>query len=230
MKISICLIGLLCVLAGCSQQNDPRVEQLQNTVTQLSNTVSILSKKVDGTLFLLNVVSSNEDDIVNQCNANSTDISNITASVQYLWFVQRVTATNVANLMVIDGQLNSPYGSAPVDPQHNGYFNLKTPYGVLLIKTDSVEQYLDGFKIHLSIGNPTSASFNGFSLICSAYDSTNYMQTVHSITNDMTDVLTAGNWNKINFVLAPATMDEVRNASISVQLNSLTLYTPPTPQ
>lgn len=43
MKKSSFLIGLLCALVGCSQQRDPRVDQLQNTVSQLSDKITQLS-------------------------------------------------------------------------------------------------------------------------------------------------------------------------------------------
>ena len=168
-------------------------------------------------------------ELQNQITKLNTLTSNESDSISYIWNQHLLAQTNFDQLRLQFFQYQFANYSVPVTPQDKGYGLLKTPFGTLLVSTESVEPYLDGYKIHLQIGNPMSAHFNGFSLICSSYQTTNTFGTLQTFTNTMTDELTPGYWTPINFIIAPSDMDRVRNASVSVELNQINLLKKPSP-
>jgi hypothetical protein len=159
----------------------------------------------------------------NQMEKLSTLTSNQSNAIKFVWDQNSQMQTNFIRLQSTLYAYQFANNSVSITPDEKGYGLLKTPFGNLFISTESIEPYLDGYKIHLKIGNPTSAHFNGFSLICSTYQTTNVNGTFHAFTNDFTDELSAGYWTPVDFVLAPASMEDVRNASVSVQLNQIDL-------
>ena len=162
-------------------------------------------------------------ELQNQITKLATLTSNQSNAITFIWNQGLLAQTNFNRLQSALYAYQFANDSVSIAPEEKGYGVLKTPFGNLFISTESVEPYLDGYKIHLKIGNPTCAHFNGFSLICSTYQNTNVIGTFHAFTNEITDELSAGYWTPIDFVLAPASMDEVRNASVSVQLNQINL-------
>jgi hypothetical protein len=165
----------------------------------------------------------------NQITQLSTLVSNQNDSITYIWNQALIANTNFNQLRSQVFQLQFANYSVPVSPQEKGFSLLKTPFGTLLVSTVSVDPYLDGYKVHLNIGNPMSANFTGFLLICSSYQTSNTFATFQTFTNTLTDHLPSGYWTPIDFVLAPSDMDRVRNASVSIQLNQLTLLQKPSP-
>jgi len=208
------------LLSGCSKQDDSHITQLQDQATQLNVLTSNQNVEISN-------LSNQEQIMVTNISILENNLSNDNAVIFYEWNEQQTLKTNVSILTSDYYEFRNLYSSAPVNPQNKGYGFLNTPFGNLLLSTESVNPYLDGFKIHFSIGNPTSARFNGFSLICSTFESTNFLGTLRYFTNDFTDSLPPGRWTPIDFVLAPANMDEIRNASVSIQLNQLSLLPPP---
>ena len=195
-------------LLGCQKGDDPRIVELQH---QLSNADSRILN-LENQIAKLTTLTSNESD-----------------SISLLWTQGLEVRTNFNLLRSQFLQFQYANSSAPVTPQDKGYNLIKTPYGSLLLSTESVEPYLDGYKIHLQIGNPTSANFSGFSLICSSYQTTNIFDTMQTFTNTMTEKLSPGSWTPIDFILAPSDMDRVRNAAVSIELNQLNLLKRPPP-
>jgi Protein of unknown function (DUF3251) len=53
---------------------------------------------------------------------------------------------------------------AAINPSSTGYSFLDTGGGVLLVSCEGAEQYLDGHRIKLRIGNPLNMRFSGFKL------------------------------------------------------------------
>ena len=57
------------------------------------------------------------------------------------------------------------YASITLDPgRPTAYRRLDSDTGSFLVSLDSVSPYLDGQKVTLSIGNPSSATYSGFTL------------------------------------------------------------------
>jgi hypothetical protein len=198
-------------LVGCQKNDDPRIADLQHQVSNDDSRILELQNQVTK----LATLTSNEND-----------------AISYIWNQDLIAQTNFSKLQSTFYTSQFANNSVSITPESKGYGLLKTPFGMLLVSTESVESYLDGYKIHLKIGNPTTADFSGFSLIYSSYQTTNVFGTFQTLTNSVTDKLTAGYWTPIDFILAPADPDRLRNASVSIELNQINLFekkTPPSP-
>jgi hypothetical protein len=120
--------------------------------------------------------------------------------------------------------------SANINPDDKSYQRIDADVATLFVSTESVDPYLDGYKVKLKIGNPTTADFNGFTLTSfwgptytpnltvEAYESAQ-----KSRTNTCPNTLLSGYWTPVEIVLAPANADEIRNAKFSIKLNAIKL-------
>ncbi|MGD1087525.1 MAG: hypothetical protein ABR955_02215 [Verrucomicrobiota bacterium] len=178
-------------------------------------------------VFLVGCKKKDDDpriaELQNQMVSLDTLTSNQSNVIKFIWNQNLVAQTNLNNLRSTLYAYQFADNSVSISPDGNGSGLLKTPFGNLFISTESIEPYQGGYLVHLKIGNPTTAHFNGFSLICSTYQTTNAIGTFHSFTNDFPDELSAGYWTPVAFALVPASMDQLRNASVSVQLNQINL-------
>lgn len=123
------------------------------------------------------------------------------------------------------------FQSINLTPEQKGFQRLDAGFVTLLVTTESAEVYLDGFKIKLKVGNPTSGDLSAARLFCTTYKpsaSTNAppWESFRSITNSLSAKLPAGTWTTIEFVLAPATIEELRNASVSMEVDQVFLRDP----
>jgi hypothetical protein len=125
----------------------------------------------------------------------------------------------------------------PLHPDSKGYSKIQTDLGPLLVSTEDVQPYLDGYKLKCSIGNPGSGDQVGckVSLIWgpafdSALGSTNFetylarwkSQQRTNVTEILTPLI-AGAWNPVDLVIAPAKPDELRNLEVQIQSSVIRL-------
>lgn len=126
----------------------------------------------------------------------------------------------------------SQFSTASIDPDSKHYVRLDTGICPLLISTEGAEPYLDGFKVKLQVGNPSLATFSGFTLVANwgrsytnGADSLESWQSAQKCrTNEMADTLTAGAWTPVEVTLTPATAEELRQATVSIQLDAVLLH------
>lgn len=116
-----------------------------------------------------------------------------------------------------------------INPEQKDYALLQTGHGVLFVKTESAESYLDGYKIHLQIGNPSAATYLGFKLEI-AWGEMKTPADYQDRTNNFTDTLKAGFWTPIEVVITPATPASLRKAIVNIELNEVQLRQSPLPQ
>lgn len=103
-------------------------------------------------------------------------------------------------------------------PEEHGYQPINTTIGKILIETEDVQPFMDGYKVFLKAGNPTSATLSGIKLI--------YLSiTTNSLiaTNDIPIEFQHGTWTHFDFILAPSTIEQVRNTWISIKTDKLVL-------
>jgi hypothetical protein len=106
-------------------------------------------------------------------------------------------------------------------------------YGTFYVSTSRVEPYLDGYKVTLQIGNPYQMTVE--SVVCRVHWApsipTNltdeivlaYNQSVKRKEFSILKPLAAGRWNVLEFTIAPATADELRNCGICFEGGSIYL-------
>ena len=135
----------------------------------------------------------------------------------------------------------SPYSSIGLDPTEKGYGRIDTASGFFLISVKDTTPYLDGYRVTLEIGNPTSGRYGGFKLkIAWAGDYPNqkpgesdddYNKRTEAWSNSggekefsFTDTLYPGAWNTVSLVISPATAQEIRNLTIeSMETSNVSL-------
>jgi hypothetical protein len=103
-----------------------------------------------------------------------------------------------------------------------------------LISVKDAAPYLNGYKLHLNIGNPLSASYSGVKVKvrwARAYDFTKYTEasfddwqkSVQEKATSLVDVLAAGTWNNVEVILAPATTEQLEFVTLSMSTDTVRL-------
>jgi hypothetical protein len=117
--------------------------------------------------------------------------------------------------------------SAEFDPQENrAYESIDAPTGRVLLVLDKVEPYLDGFTVHLRVGNPSSAAYAGmkgkvkWGRALDFKKNAEHNKLAEKEIN-LTDTLAAGAWTIVTFKIGPANADQVRRIIIEPQFNSV---------
>ncbi len=117
----------------------------------------------------------------------------------------------------------------------HGYRKLDTDDGTFLVGVDQVVPYLNGYKLTLLIGNPSFATYSGFKVKIrwgtrfdvgpftdkKAFDE--WEKSIQEKEQSFADVLEPGSWNKAEFVVIPATAEQLGMMSISMTTGQVAL-------
>jgi hypothetical protein len=103
------------------------------------------------------------------------------------------------------------------------YYPLRCSVGTLLLSFSKAEPYLDGQRLTLRIGNPTSASLRGFSFTIRwgkrrPADNSKWYAWYLSLqrkTVRFTDTLAPGRWGSVDVVVSPADAGDLGSLDIS---------------
>jgi hypothetical protein len=118
------------------------------------------------------------------------------------------------------------------DPQEaKKYIPVKSPAGPVLLVLENVEPYLDGFKVTLRLGNPTSAGLSGIKGKITwgrAFDPKNPSQDPQSQTKQFDDptFFPAGAWTYLSINIGPATANQARLIGVEPEFNQVSLRQP----
>jgi hypothetical protein len=118
----------------------------------------------------------------------------------------------------------SAHSDILLDPTSKSFDRLDSNNGTFYVVLENVQPYVNGQKLTLRIGNPQSATFNGFELKLSwgKVDDPNYMKKRK--TDKQTVDLRPGTWTRFEVPIAPATADDVQaGVTMSMTTNSLSL-------
>jgi hypothetical protein len=109
-------------------------------------------------------------------------------------------------------------GSAIVSTEEKGYAIAQTKYGSFAIVCKNASQYLDGYKVHLNIGNLTNARFNG-AKISLKWGKGQHKKEV-SVTNDFPP----GRYTTVEVVMTPAKPEDIKEFTVGLEFNQMALY------
>ena len=112
-----------------------------------------------------------------------------------------------------------------------GYQRLETNNGTFLVSLKDAQPYLNGFRLTLNVGNPMSATYNGFKLTAKwgkamPRDGGNYLDWEKSIREkefSFVETLASGAWNRVAVNLAPAAADELGYLEFSMTTDVISL-------
>ncbi len=131
-----------------------------------------------------------------------------------------------AELDIISLQGKKELWLDPTNPK--GYQKLDTDVASFLVSLSDASPYLDGYKVKLSIGNPSTADFNGFEVkaawgkrLAPGADYAAWKASLQERTFSMPETLRSGAWNPVEFVLAPAKADSMGTIRFSINVNTV---------
>jgi hypothetical protein len=130
----------------------------------------------------------------------------------------------------------SNHESIEVDLTSRQYQRLDTETGTFLISVEDVSPYLDGYRVTLSIGNPSYATYKGFDLHAKwsgAYDWTKYSEasfkqweaSIREKSDSFPDSLDPGKWNKVDLLLPSTPASQLGYLQLSMVTNTISLIT-----
>lgn len=125
--------------------------------------------------------------------------------------------------------LQGPHEIAWFDPQDDKkYQPVRGPAGPILVILEKVEPYLDGFTVHMRLGNPTSAGYTGFT--ADVKWGREFLLNKDADYNKLADkkieakeYLAPGSWTTVKFNVAPATAEQMRRIGFAPVFNSISL-------
>jgi hypothetical protein len=124
--------------------------------------------------------------------------------------------------------------TAVLDPSSRDFLRLDSNIGSFLVSLDDASPYLDGYRVKLSIGNPSNAKFQNAKLkvrwgrsLKSTGNYSKWQASLHEKEVDLTNDLEAGYWNQMTVDLIPCNPDELGYLEVSLQTPSIILHVHP---
>lgn len=118
------------------------------------------------------------------------------------------------------------------------YQRIDTDTGSFLIIVEDAVPYLDGYKVRLQIGNPSTAKYSGFKAKVKWAKKYNFpkftaafyrewRKSIQEKEVSFTDTLEPGTWNKVELILSPAGADQLGYFEVSLETETVALVTRP---
>jgi hypothetical protein len=151
-----------------------------------------------------------------------------TEQVQLKAKVDKLDSEMMGLHMALDSVKNQN-SSAVFDPSSKGYQRVDTSSGSFLVSLKDIQPYADGYRLKLSIGNPSSAEYSGFSLTAKWHKSFEKMTSEDwqkeqpEKTFTYTEKLFPGSWNTVSLILSPAQKEELGYIEISMSTDQVML-------
>ena len=135
------------------------------------------------------------------------------------------------------GKKQDRYDSVTLDTSSRAFKRLDTDIGSFLVSLEDVTPYLNGYKLSLSIGNPSGGTVSGIKVKAKwstqydwgKYDADSYKaweSKIHEQEVSLTQAMKAGSWNKVELILVPASSQELGYLEISMDAQTVVLAKP----
>lgn len=118
---------------------------------------------------------------------------------------------------------------AEIDTTDHSYGRVGTDLGVMLVSCENIEGYLDGYRLHLVVGNPLAATLHTprltveWAKVPSVRNGETNLLWKNRKVFTLTTPLEPGKWNTNEVVLAPAKADDVRQIQVSLDIGTVSL-------
>ena len=135
--------------------------------------------------------------------------------------IKTQTALQTSNLEI--EQLKKHTQPAILDPTAPGSYSIAySQTGAFLVSINDAKPYLNGYKVNLSIGNLSTATYSGIKINSKwgkGEDAANMQSKETSLTQD----IAPGTWNKVDLILAPVKASEFNYLSINIEEDEIQL-------
>ena len=225
MRLVPALILSFLLLNGCDRLN--QIAQQSEVVQKQGEELKVITGKIDGMEKRLSDLQSSYDEMKSHCNEleqnlfdlrsqHDNEIVGLQSKCSWIEFLMNVNKSIVFNAT------------------SKGYHKLDTDLGCFLVSVQGTIPYLNGHKLSLNIGNPSTSEFAGFTLKAKwgeAFDPkgrvtyADWKKSLKSKEETFTEHLKAGHWNKIDLVLAPAKPEQLEYIEIEMEVNQVLLIT-----
>lgn len=112
------------------------------------------------------------------------------------------------------------YNQPDIDVSQNGFVRIDSENGIFYVQVHDVEPYLDGVKVHLWVGNPALASYDGFTVRLrwrSRNDRTmDFYSKTHLVVQAFPSSIVAGMWSPIDLVIPGVTPSAIGFVQVSI--------------
>jgi ABC-type transporter Mla subunit MlaD len=230
--------------AGFQQQAQERIESLELSVKGIQLTAKAtatrtekLESTADSLKTALRIQDERADKLVEELKTQKATMTNLAGLVDDELARHRKVITNLM-IDVITLNTKSERGSEVVlDPSDPDKFvRVNTTSGFFLVSLKNVEPYLDGHKVTLDIGNPTTATYKNLRMKAtwgskfdpqlarddpSAYSKWEAGLKLKDVS--VVDDVKPGAWNKITFVLAPSKPTEMGYLKLKMDFDTISL-------
>jgi len=128
----------------------------------------------------------------------------------------------------------SPFSGGRVvtlDTTDQGYFVVSSGTGVFFVTLRKAAPYLDGYILHLSVGNPLNATYNGATIKLwwgpgyepgkGSYE--DWEKSLLYKEVKVAEELSAGYWTDVDAVLSPATSEDMETIRLSIDTDKVQL-------
>lgn len=141
-------------------------------------------------------------------------------------------------MQALKEQMRIPADSVEFDPRESGgYGQVISPVGVLLVKLQKVEPYLDGYAVTFNIGNPSGAKLIGVTGSVKWGEEIDWRDVksfdrVQEKKFDLPIEFPSASWTAVKLNVGPAKPEQLRRIILAPVFNSLMLRAPlpPLPQ
>lgn len=141
------------------------------------------------------------------------------------------------NIKVLTSEIeNKRFKNVTLDPSVKGYGRVDTSAGFFLVSLEDAVPYVDGYKITINVGNPSTATYSGikvdlkhgkrFDIKDISKDPKLYDQWKKGLkerTFNISKELKPGTWNKVDLVVAPAKGEDIAYLEMSLETDSVKL-------
>jgi hypothetical protein len=116
----------------------------------------------------------------------------------------------------------SEYQGGELHLTDKGFSRIDTNGGTFFVSVVKAEPYLNGYRLFINIGNPSMATFDGVKMTF-LYGDSEKLAELQTKEISSPAKLAAGAWTQVEATLAPATTDNLKYVTLSMETNTLLL-------